>query len=58
MSHLNAGRWQFVWWGWSAGLLNAHRYEGSLAAIYDWSVSVGPLEIRQWHRAAPSSEDR
>ena len=49
MAHLNTPLLQFVWWGWPWHF-TAHRYEGGLAHIYDWSVSVGPLEIRKWHR--------
>lgn len=47
-SHVNAGPLQFVWWGWPAWRLNAFRYTHSLAAIYRWSLSIGPLEIRRW----------
>ncbi len=41
-------RLQFVWWGWRWHLPYVHRWTGSLAHIYRWSLCLGPLEIRRW----------
>lgn len=43
-------RFQFVWWGlfsrwrWP----RVHRWEGGLGLIYEYSLVIGPLEIRRW----------
>jgi hypothetical protein len=50
-------RFQFVWWGLSRWQFGFCRWEGSLRAIYRYSVNLGPFEIRRWE-TRPSPEDQ
>ncbi len=59
-------RYQLVWWQWGDWYFRPwpEPWTGSMALIYEWSISLGPLEIRKWiptdstgppRRAAPDS---
>jgi hypothetical protein len=42
--------YQFVWWGWCDMDFGFFRHTSSIGLVYDWSLHVGPLEIRRWRR--------
>jgi hypothetical protein len=52
--HLNVGRWQFVWYGWSrltAKRFGRQHFPGGLGEIYAYRLMLGPLDIRRFRRS-------
>lgn len=42
------GRLQWVWWGRRHVRVGFYRWRHGMSQIYDWSLCLGPLEVRRW----------